>query len=78
MSSDLSNWQKFIEEFNQSITPEERERDRLEWSQQLQRAAQRLEELYSDVPFHAERAKKDLGYWNRLACSAVNVGERPR
>ena len=78
MSNDLSDWEKFLEEFNQSWTPEERERDRLEWQQKLQRAAQRLEELYSDVPFHAERARKDPGYWRRLAHSAVNMGERRR
>lgn len=74
--SGLANLLKIEEELKQAMTPEERARDRLEWQQKLQRAAQRLEELYSGVPFHAERAKKDPGYWNRLACSAVNVGER--
>ncbi|HEY0893138.1 MAG TPA: hypothetical protein VGE32_08780, partial [Cellvibrio sp.] len=74
----LADFHKLIKELEQSMTPEERARGRLEWQQKLQRAAQRLEELYSGVPFHAERAKKDPGYWNRLACSAVNMGERPR
>lgn len=37
------------------------------------RAAQRLCERLSQVPFYAERAKNNPHYWYDLAASAVNV-----
>lgn len=38
-----------------------------------QRAALRLKERYSQIPFYAERAAKDPNYWSDLAASAVNA-----
>jgi hypothetical protein len=49
----------------------------LAWEAQLQRAAKRLEEEYSQVPFYAERAKKDPGLWRDLASSNPNMGLLP-
>lgn len=37
------------------------------------RAAQRLCERLSQVPFYAERAKNNPHYWYDLAASAINV-----
>lgn len=37
-----------------------------------QRAARRLKEHLSQVPFYAERAKNNPDYWLDLAASAVN------
>ena len=49
----------------------------LKWEAQLQRAAQRLKERYSHMPFYAAKAKNDPDYWIRLAGSEPNLGLLP-
>lgn len=36
------------------------------------RGADRLKEVYSSIPFHAQKAAKDPEYWDSLYASAVN------
>lgn len=36
------------------------------------RRAQHLAEVYSSIPFYAQRAARDPDYWNRLYVSRVN------
>ncbi|WP_019601710.1 hypothetical protein [Teredinibacter turnerae] len=43
------------------------------WEAQLQRAAERLKQRYSHIPFYAARAKNNPGYWRDLASSEVNA-----
>lgn len=51
------------------LTPEQEE---ARVAKQL-RAAQRLCERLSQVPFYAERARNNPHYWYDLAASAINV-----
>ena len=54
-----------MEDWNEGfLSPEEIERRAL--------GARRLSESFSSIPFHAERAKHDPDYWNKLYRSCVN------
>jgi hypothetical protein len=44
-------------------------------AQECERRAQgseRLREVFSSIPWHAQRAAKDPDYWNKLYASSVN------
>lgn len=46
---------------------------REEREEHLQQVAECLKGWYSHIPFYAERAKNNPGYWRHLAASEVNA-----
>ena len=46
--------------------------EREAWDRKLQSVAQRLEQVYSSIPWYARAAQQDPTFWVRLAASMPN------